>query len=90
MQRTNPQTVTPPFQYALCIFIVGFLACLSFLPQVPLENPGTIELIYLNPRNIRIPRYHRLSVNTGSNCPHDISPSLESYVHSILPRSMSP
>ena len=36
------------------------------------------------------PRYHRLSVNTSFNCPHDISPSLEVYVHTRLPRSMSP
>ncbi len=37
-----------------------------------------------------VPRYYRLSVSTGTNCPHDISPSLESYVRTSLPRSMSP
>ena len=48
----------------------GRFSNLSFLPEIPLENPGTIELIYLNPRNIRIPRYYRLSVSTGSNPAH--------------------
>ena len=33
-----------------------------------------------------IPRYYRLSVSTGTNCPHDISPSLEAYVRARLPR----
>jgi hypothetical protein len=37
-----------------------------------------------------IPRYYRLSVSTGTNCPHDISPSLEAYVRASLPRTMSP
>ncbi len=38
--------------------------------EIPREKPGTIELIYLNPRNINIPRYYRL-VSTDTNCPHD-------------------
>jgi hypothetical protein len=33
--------------------------------------PETIEIIELNPRNMPIPRYYRLSVSTGTNCPHD-------------------
>ncbi len=37
-----------------------------------------------------IPRYYRLSVSTGTNCPHDISPSLEAYAHGSLPWPMSP
>ncbi len=32
---------------------------------------GYPELISLNPRNTPIPRYYRLSVITGTNCPHD-------------------
>ncbi len=39
--------------------------------EIPREKPGTIELNYLNPRNINIPRYYRL-VSTDTNCPHDM------------------
>jgi len=37
------------------------------------KYPETIELIQLNPRNMPIPRYYRLSVSTITNCPHDTS-----------------
>jgi hypothetical protein len=37
-----------------------------------------------------IPRYYRLSVSTGTNCPHDTSSSLEAYVRASLPQPMSP
>ena len=43
-----------------------------------------------NPRNVHILRYYRLSVSTGVNCPHDMTPSLETYVHSALLLTMSP
>ena len=74
--------------YVSRISIVGWKGLFSI--WILLECPETIELIYLNPRNIPIPRYHRLSVGTGVHSHHDISPSLESYVRIRLPRSMSP
>ena len=45
---------------SLCVpfSLFGCLVC-------PFGIPGTTELTYLNPRNIHIPRYHKLSVGTG-------------------------
>jgi hypothetical protein len=35
-------------------------------------------------KQIPIPPYYRLSDSTGTNCPHDISPSLEAYQKSTF------
>ncbi len=46
------------------------LVCLYIPHPSGISGDNWVNLL-LNPRNIRIPRYYRLSVRTGSNCPHD-------------------
>ena len=52
---------------------IGYHCSVSGLLQIwiLLECPETIELIFLNPRNIPIPRYHRFSVGTVAHSHHD-------------------
>ena len=59
---------------------LGFLSftcvCRTFgVFCVPSENPWYNWTNLLNPWNIHILRYDSLTVITGANCPHDISPS---------------
>ena len=65
---------------ALCVVPCLFICyhCFGVWSVCPFGTAGTNELIYLNPRNIRIPRYYRLSVSTGVNCHHDTHTSTTS------------
>jgi hypothetical protein len=57
---------------SLCVVsFIHWLSLFGVWSVCPFGIPGTTELIYLNPRNIPIPRYHRLSVGTGAHSHHD-------------------
>ena len=63
---------------------IHWLSLFGVWSVCPFGIPGTTELIYLNPRNIPIPRYHRLSVGTGDHSHHDTHPQ---WFHKSLPHS---
>ena len=56
---------------SLCVVsFIHWLSLFGVWSVCPFGIPGTTELIYLNPRNIPIPQYHRLSVGTGAHSHH--------------------